>query len=52
MPPKSLIAVGVENLIVSVQDQSGRAPDGYFHNLGGSPYNVAIALARQRITTH
>ena len=52
MPPKSLIAVGGENLIDSIQDQSGSAHDGYFHNLGGSPYNVAVALARQGITTH
>lgn len=42
-----IIAIGGENLIDSVHTT---APDGKAvctHNLGGSPYNVAIALARQ-----
>ena len=46
MPPKSLIAVGGENLIDSVQDQSGSAPDGYFHNLSAiKQLNPAISIS-------
>ncbi len=46
------IVVGGENLIDSIQDESGATADGFFHNLGGSPYNVAVALGRQGVTTH
>lgn len=49
-PP--VIAVGGENLIDTVLTT---APDGTAseqHNLGGSPYNVAVALARQDMGPH
>lgn len=52
MPAETLIVVGGENLIDSIQDVSGTTPDGFFHNLGGSPYNVAVALGRQGVATH
>lgn len=52
MQAETLIVVGGENLIDSIQDASGTAADGFFHNLGGSPYNVAVALGRQGVATH
>lgn len=52
MQAETLIVVGGENLIDSIQDTSGTAADGFFHNLGGSPYNVAMALGRQAVATH
>lgn len=52
MLAKTLVVVGGENLIDSIEDTSGTAPDGFFHNLGGSPYNVAVALGRQGVLTH
>ena len=38
------VIVGGENLIDSIAESSGTTADGFFHNLGGSPYNVAVAL--------
>lgn len=52
MQADTLIVVGGENLIDSIQDTTGTAADGFFHNLGGSPYNVAVALGRQGVATH
>ena len=52
MQAETLVVIGGENLIDSIEDTSGTAPDGFFHNLGGSPYNVAVALGRQGIATH
>lgn len=52
MKPDLKIVVGGENLIDSIQDLSGTTPDGFVHNLGGSPYNVAVALGRQGLDTH
>lgn len=52
MHAEPVIAVGGENLIDSVH---AIAPDGtptVAHNLGGSPYNVAVALARQEARVH
>ncbi|WP_439136959.1 carbohydrate kinase family protein [Roseicyclus sp.] len=46
------IIIGGENLIDSIADTSGTTADGFFHNLGGSPYNVAVALGRQGVMTH
>ena len=47
LPNAPVIAIGGENLIDTVQTTG---PDGAVveaHNLGGSPYNVAVAMARQ-----
>lgn len=52
MQAEAPIIIGGENLIDSVQDASGTAPDLFVHNLGGSPYNVAVALGRQGIAAH
>lgn len=46
------IIIGGENLIDSIEDKTGRTADGFFHNLGGSPYNVAVALGRQGVAAH
>ena len=51
MQAEAQVIVGGENLIDSIQDVGGTA-DGFFHNLGGSPYNVAVALGRQGIAAH
>jgi fructokinase len=45
------IIIGGENLIDSIEDTGGTTADGFFHNLGGSPYNVAVALGRQGVMT-
>jgi sugar/nucleoside kinase (ribokinase family) len=45
------IIIGGENLIDSIEDTGGATADGFFHNLGGSPYNVAVALGRQGVMT-
>ena len=47
LPSHPVIAVGGENLIDTVlsTDKNGATVEA--HNLGGSPYNVAIAMARQ-----
>jgi fructokinase len=52
MQAEAPIIIGGENLIDSVQDVSGTDPDLFIHNLGGSPYNVAVALGRQGIAAH
>ena len=45
------VIIGGENLIDSIAESSGTTADGFFHNLGGSPYNVAVALGRQGVRT-
>ena len=45
------VIIGGENLIDSIAESSGTTADGFFHNLGGSPYNVAVALGRQGVMT-
>jgi fructokinase len=45
------VIIGGENLIDSIADTGGSTADGFFHNLGGSPYNVAVALGRQGVPT-
>lgn len=52
MQTNAPIIIGGENLIDSIEDPTGASLDGFFHNLGGSPYNVAVALGRQGVTTH
>lgn len=52
MQAKHPVIIGGENLIDSIADTSGTTADGFFHNLGGSPYNVAVALGRQGVLTH
>lgn len=52
MQVKPVIAIGGENLIDSVQSVSPSGEPQRADNLGGSPYNVAIALARQGTAAH
>lgn len=52
MRAEPIIAVGGENLIDTVQTVSEDGSKSSKHNLGGSPFNVAIALARQGQSTH
>lgn len=52
MPAETNIAVGGENLIDSVQSSEPDGDADFTHNLGGSPYNVAVALARQDACVH
>lgn len=52
MHDKAIIAIGGENLIDTVQTQRPNGEIAQKHNLGGSPYNVAVALARQGISPH
>lgn len=47
-----IIAVGGENLIDSVRTVSASGQESFSHKLGGSPYNVAVAMARQGMPTH
>ena len=49
-PP--LIVVGGENLIDTVRTTAKDGTTSEQHNLGGSPYNVAVALARQGMGPH
>jgi len=52
MRGKAVIAIGGENLIDTVQTQGLSGETTQKHNLGGSPYNVSVALARQGIMPH
>ena len=52
MQPDPVIAIGGENLIDSVQSISPTGDVLCIDNLGGSPYNVAVALARQSLAAH
>ncbi|MCO4841179.1 MAG: hypothetical protein KC447_13930 [Rhodobacteraceae bacterium] len=52
MQPDPVIAIGGENLIDSVQSTSPAGDVLCTDNLGGSPYNVAVALARQGVAAH
>ena len=52
MRPDPVIAIGGENLIDSVQSTSPAGDVLCTDNLGGSPYNVAVALARQDVAAH
>lgn len=52
MPPKAIIAVGGENLSDTVLTVSADGASRKTDNLGGSPYNVSVALARQGQTAH
>ena len=52
MQPDPIIAIGGENLIDSVQSTSPTGDVLCTDNLGGSPYNVAVALARQGVAAH
>lgn len=47
-----VITVGGENLIDSVHTTSMDGTISRTDNLGGSPFNVAIALARQNVVSH
>ena len=47
-----MIVVGGENLIDSVQTTGADGNPVFAHKLGGSPYNVAVALARQGQVPH
>jgi fructokinase len=47
-----MIVIGGENLIDSVQTQGADGSPVFAHKLGGSPYNVAVALARQGQVPH
>ena len=46
------IAIGGENLIDTVHRPLPSGEVAQNHNLGGSPYNVAVALARQGMKPH
>ncbi len=46
------IAIGGENLIDTVQSATSDGDAEFTHNLGGSPYNVSVALARQGTLVH
>lgn len=52
MRGSAVIAIGGENLIDTVQTQLLNGEIAQKHSLGGSPYNVAVALARQGIAPH
>ncbi|KIN60670.1 Sugar kinase, ribokinase [Sulfitobacter noctilucae] len=52
MHAEPIIAVAGENLIDTVQSPLNDGSMTSAHNLGGSPFNVAIALARQGMQTH
>jgi len=52
MQAKPLIAIGGENLIDTVQTVGSDGSVTSTHNLGGSPFNVALALARQGHCPH
>lgn len=52
MQGSPVVAIGGENLIDSVQSFSSSGEEQWTHNLGGSPYNVAVAMARQGVTPH
>ena len=47
-----IITIGGENLIDTVQTTASDGRVACTDNLGGSPYNVAIALARQGLRPH
>jgi fructokinase len=49
---KPVIAVGGENLIDSMHSFDSKGVAQVTHKIGGSPYNVAFALARQGQCTH
>ncbi|MEH6644992.1 carbohydrate kinase family protein [Sulfitobacter sp.] len=49
---QKIIAVGGENLIDSVRTVSASGQERFAHKLGGSPYNVAVAMARQGARTY
>ena len=48
---KCHVIVGGENLIDRVQKKSIKGNSESVDSLGGSPYNVAVALARQKVKT-
>ena len=52
MQAKPLVAIGGENLIDTVQTIGSDGSVTSKHNLGGSPFNVALALARQGHSPH
>ena len=52
MQPDPIIAIGGENLIDSVQTTSPTGDVLCTDNLGGSPYNVTVALARQSVAAY
>jgi len=52
MRGSAVIAIGGENLIDTVQTALPSGEITQKHNLGGSPYNVSVALARQGVTPH
>jgi fructokinase len=52
MRGNAVIAIGGENLIDTVQTALPSGEITQKHNLGGSPYNVAVALARQTMTPY
>ena len=52
MHAKPLIAIGGENLIDTVQTVGSDGSVTSTHKLGGSPFNVALALARQGHCPH
>ena len=47
-----IITIGGENLIDTVQTTASDGRVACTDSLGGSPYNVAIALARQGLRPH
>ncbi len=49
---QAAIAVGGENLIDSMHSVDSNGEQQVSHKIGGSPYNVAFALARQGQLTH
>jgi fructokinase len=52
MPTKAVIAIGGENLIDFVQTGEEDGAPLFDTNPGGSPFNVAVGLARQGVETH
>lgn len=52
MSQKPIIAVGGENLIDRVQSKNADGSPHFVNNPGGSPFNVAVALARQEGNAH
>ncbi len=52
MQTKAVIAIGGENLIDFVQTGEEDGAPLFDANPGGSPFNVAVGLARQEVQTH
>lgn len=52
MPDKAVIAIGGENLIDFVQTGEQNGASLFDAAPGGSPFNVAVGLARQEVETH